>query len=331
MSKVTIPQNYPRIAEKQKNAGFLDLDRLVPHKKKIQYQQLCGIIEKAIEYASHKSSREILEIPDEASDEETRKIYFKEGQRLFAYFKKYCGDPATTAYDCHGRHYRIVAAEQFHNRSLQKERMNSGWRYQRMAYQCAEISKRFLSVSDIGAIEADFNLQIKTVNYPSAPIINIYISVKNRTNTMGGQDWPKAIFALEEMAKSDKNRQGPYLCVFGIAMERGLRIIRGSSKTKKPYSINTEVWLSDFFWPFVSNYSYEEMMLAVCDVLIAQGEKAENRIIGVPPPKELVESFGYFCKEYGLLDGKGLFDNPKKLVSFFCHNIIAKKDSKSNV
>jgi hypothetical protein len=43
---------------------------------------------------------------------------------------------------------------------------------------------------------------------------------------MGGQDWPKAISALENVARSDKNRSGPYICVFGIAIDKGQRQIR---------------------------------------------------------------------------------------------------------
>lgn len=66
--------------------------------------------------------------------------------------------------------------------------MNSGWRYQFIAKDAAIITQRFDSISDIGASEADFNatvVEIKT-NRP----INFYVSVKNRTNTLGGQDWP---------------------------------------------------------------------------------------------------------------------------------------------
>jgi hypothetical protein len=219
MARTTIPQNYPRVGEGQAFEGFLDRQHLALHNRKLTQQELREIIVAAIEYANRKSSRAILDIPADVSDEDARQIYFREGNKLFAYFKRYYGDPATTAYECQGRHYREVAAEQFHNRTLQKERMNSGWRYQRIAFRCAERSQRFHAVSDIGAVEADFNVIVDTMNYPAAPVVNIYISVKNRINTLGGQDWPKAISALEEVAKNDKNRQGPYLCVFGIAMD----------------------------------------------------------------------------------------------------------------
>jgi len=324
-AKPTIPQPYPRIGEGNKFAGALDTDQIVGHTGKIPTGDMKQIIKGAVEYANRKSSRAILDIPDSASDEEAKKIYLNQGRALFAYFKKYCGDPATTAYECCGRGYDQVAAEQFFNRALQKGRMNSGWRYQRIAFQCAQASKRFKSVSDIGSMEADFNVTIETVNYSSAPIVNIYTSVKNRMNTLGGQDWPKAIAALEEVAKNDKNRSGPYLCVFGIAMDRGLRSIKKHGKTKQPHSINTEVWLSDFFWPFFSNYTYEEIMLAVYELISEQGLKKENRTIGIAPPAELVESFGHQCKHYGLIDEQGKFNDAKKLVNFFCTELIVKK------
>jgi hypothetical protein len=108
--------------------------------------------------------------------------------------------------------------------------MNAGWRYQFIAKDAAIDSNRFNSVSDIGTSEADFNATILELN-TNKPI-NIYVSVKNRTNTMGGQDWPKAIRAMETMAQSDKNRTGPYLCVFGIAMEKGMRSIKNEGKLR---------------------------------------------------------------------------------------------------
>jgi hypothetical protein len=328
MAKTTIPQNYPRVGEGQKFEGFLDGLCITPHKRKLTQQELREIIVAAIEYANRKSSRAILDIPANVSDEAAQQIYLREGTKLFAYFKRYYGDPATTAYECQGRHYREVAAEQFHNRTLQKERMNSGWRYQRIAFRCAERSQRFHAVSDIGAVEADFNVVVDTMNYPAEPVVNIYISVKNRINTLGGQDWPKAISALEEVAKNDRNRQGPYLCVFGIAMDRGERIVKRAAKTHIPYSSNTEVWLADFFWPFFSNQSYEEIMLAVYDVFAKQGMSKENRTVGIAPPPELVEAFGSECHKHGLMDSQGVFNDAHKLVKFFCQKLPrAKKGS----
>ena len=330
--KLTISQPYPRIGEGKKYAGMLDNERVTGHIGKIPKADLRQIIKGAVEYANRKSSRAILDIPESISEVAAKEIYLKEGRMLFAYFKKYCGDPATTAYECHGRSYSLVATEQFFNRALQKGRMNSGWRYQNIAFHCARASKRFKTVSEIGSMEADFNVTMETVNYADAPSVNIFVSVKNRTNTLGGQDWPKAIAALEEVAKTDKNRdikKIPYLCVFGIAIDRGQRSIKRNGKTKQPHSTNTEVWLSDFFWPFFSNYTYEEIMLAVWEFITEQGLKKENRTIGIAPPSELVESFGNQCRQYELIDDDGKFNDAKKLVKFFCTQLVSPKPSKS--
>src|SRR5262249_39294887 len=276
----------------------------------------------AISRAEQKSSRQILGILDSLEESEKIKIYNNKGKKLFEYFRRYYGDQATTAYDCIGKHFSDIAKEQFRNQTLQKERMNSGWRYQYIAKDCAEKSRRFLTVSDIGTAEADFNATLSIVDDRKG-VLNIYVSIKNRTNTMGGQDWPKAIYALEDVARTDKNRTGPYLCVFGIVMERGQRLIKANKKNKSPYSVNTEVWLSDFFWPFFSNYSYVEIVRAVLEILLEEerqkqpiSKAAREAII----PKELIESFGEHCKRAGLLDEEGKFNDPLKLIDFFCQN-----------
>lgn len=315
------PQSYPRIDDDEhKYAGFLDESELVPHHSRVDSDRLREIIEEAIVYASLKSSREILDISDELSEEEIEAIYLKEGGELFKYFVRYCGDPAATAYDCLGKHYSEVAREQFHNRTLQKERMNSGWRYQHMAKDMSLESRRFASLSDIGAAEADFNAVIRLKDKSKKPIC-IYVSIKNRTNTMGGQDWPKAIKALEEVAETDKNRPGPYICVFGIAMEHGLRIIKKKQKSKEPHSVNTEVWMSDFFWPFFTNFSYMEVIEAVVDALGSVEREGKVRLDYSNIPPSLVESFGQSCDNLGLLDAEGNFFNAHRLARLFVMGI----------
>jgi hypothetical protein len=194
--------------------------------------------------------------------------------------------------------------------------MNSGWRYQYIAKDCAVRSRRFITVSDIGASEADFNGTMNIVD--SSKTLNIYVSIKNRANTMGGQDWPKAISALESVARSDKNRSGPYICVFGIAIDKGQRQIRRIGKTKAPYSVNTEVWLSDFFWPFFANYTYAEIAKAVFEVLMDAGPKEQQRL-AMPIPDELIDSFGDACRAQHLLDDEGRFNDPLRLIDVFCN------------
>jgi len=312
MGKTTM-QRYPRLPD----SDLLDDDALVPHKYKIPVDKFKEIIISAIETAGRKSSRAILNLPDDASEEEVQKTYQKEGWELFKYFIKYCGDPASTAHQYLQRKCVDVAKEQFRNRTLQKERMNSAWRYQFIAKDAATASKRFESVSDIGLAEADFNAVIRYKHSKSK--LAIYVSVKNRSNTMGGQDWPKAIPALEKEAKLDKNRDGDYICVFGISMERGQRSIRHSQKTGNAYSINTELWFSDFFWPFFSNYSYEEVTKFVLEVLLANQE--QNFAVSEDVPQELVESFQEYCREANLLDKHGRFNDAYKLVELFCRKV----------
>jgi hypothetical protein len=145
---------------------------------------------------------------------------------------------------------------------------------------------------------------------------------------LGGQDWPKAIQALENAARSDKNRTGPYCCVFGIAMDRGSRYIKRAQKTKIAHSVNTEIWLSDYFWPFFVNYTYEEIMTLVLDVLISSYE-ANNLSTEVEIPDKLLDSFGEACIRAGLVDTSGNFDDPHKLVRFFVSSLI-KKGTKKN-
>jgi hypothetical protein len=273
-------QHYPRQAD-----NLLDDRNLVRHSYKIPIVELKAIIIEAIENANQKSSRVILNLPDNASPEIITKTYTKEGKELFKYFVKYCGDAATTALQCSGRKCSDIAREQFRNRTLQKERMNSAWRYQYIAKDTASASKRFDNISDIGLAEADFNAVIKYRKSKSK--LTVYVSVKNRSNTMGGQDWPKAIAALERVASGDKNRIGDYICIFGLSVERGNRLMKGN-KARVPFSYNTELWFADYFWPFFSNYSYEEIATLVLDVLISSKAKfssSEN------VPQELIDSF----------------------------------------
>jgi len=313
------PQNYPRINdEKSRYVGCLDESTLVVHKLKISLTQLKAIIRAAIINANRKSSRSILSIPSNALPEEIENIYQRAGKTLFKYFKKYYSDPAATAHQIHNRHYSDVGKEQFRNQTLQKERMNSGWRYQFLVIDCAQQSQRFKSVSDIGTTEADFNAVIEFLDSTRKPL-SLYVSVKNRSNTMGGQDWPKAIRALEKVASEDKNRTGSYCCIFGIAMDRGQRVVRHEKKSKQPYSVNTEIWFSDFFWPFFANYSYEEIMTAVLDVLL-ETQTQEALPTEIEVPELILDAFGDECRKANLIDERGIFSDPYKLVRLFCQS-----------
>ena len=155
-----MPQDYPRSED-----GLLDEAKLAPHTRKIPFEELKIVIRDAIASAARKSRREILELADGLSDQEKSKLYRKKGKELFTYFRRYYGDPAATAYDCLNKHYREIAIEQFRNQTVQKQRMNSGWRYQYIAKDCAVRSRRFITVSDIGASEADFNATMNIIEF----------------------------------------------------------------------------------------------------------------------------------------------------------------------
>jgi len=303
------PQEYPRLSDSR-----LDDSKLQQHIYKIPLDELKKIIRMAIEDANKKSSREILNIPEGLSESELQKAYRKGGQELFKYFRKSYSDPAVTAYECLHRDYREVGREQFRSQRLQRIRMNSGWKYQFIAKDLASASKRFVSVSEIGgAKQTDFNAQINRIDENNGSV-SLYVSVKNKSDTVGGQDFPNAVDALEKIARLDKNKRGPYLCVFGITMEIVGRHVRVENSTNRPYSVNTEIWGANYFWPFFSAYSYREIMQAVLEVLqeTAKPDPLENIV-----PDELLNAFGACCIEKELVDANGKFNDAKKLVDFF--------------
>ncbi len=314
---MSVPQNYPRIEDEEDHYyGYLDPDTLVPHQTKISSERLVHIITNAIVSANRKSGREVLAINEEMSDEEILQTYAAAGRRLFSYFRKYVSDPADFAYQIFNKSYHEVGTELFRRQTLQKERMNSGWRYQFLAVDAARESQRFISVSDIGAAEADFNAVIAFKDQERHPIpLSLYVSVKNRSDTVGGQDYPKAVNALEEYARSDRNRRGPYCGVMGIVMESGERRMR-KTRSGDYHSINVEMWLSDFFWPFFTNFSYKEIMLAVLDVLMSAHEPDELSP-DIMIPESVLDAFRAECEKAELLDENGIFNNPAKLVEFF--------------
>src|SRR4051812_43028447 len=90
-----------------------------------------------------------------------------------------------------------------------------------------------------------------------------------RIDTIGGGKLPDAIRSLEELANHDPNKTGPYCCAFGIAMETGRRRIPGQ-RNGRPHSTNVEMWPSNFFWPFFTGFTFEEIMNSVYAVLKEQ-------------------------------------------------------------
>ncbi|MEP7287458.1 MAG: hypothetical protein ABI947_17000 [Chloroflexota bacterium] len=313
----TVVQQYPRLEEGQ-FAGYLDDSKLVQHPepRQITPKVLKTLILRSIHDAEEKSSRLPFEIPPNLTPDQEGIFYSKEGHNLFTYFHDYPTDPAATAHEYYQKNYRDVGIDLFRNRMLQKGRMNSGWRYQFLAVECASQSGRFRNVSGIGTSKGDFSAIINLAGSPVRPV-NLYVSVKNRSDTLGGQDWPNSIVALESYAKSDQNKMGAYCCVFGIAMDRGQRRIP-RRRSGEAYSNNTEVWLSDFFWPFFSAYRYEEIMTAVLEALMAVEEDVEVLPTQINVPDKVLDAFGAACREAELTDELGNFTDAFKLVRFFC-------------
>lgn len=306
-----IPQKYPRDSE-----GLLDISKLASHRKSLTKSSLKKIVEAAIKYADSKASEDVFRAVAEPSSENRRRTAGASGSELLRHFQKYCIDPAQTALDTHGLHYSEVAVELAKNRLIQVMRMNVGWRYQYIAKDTASRTGRFLHISDLGGQESDFNA-VTVMN--NGDQLAIYVSVKNRTSTMGGQDWPKAIAALEKIAVEDRNRGGAYICVFGMAIEKGQRNIKKSNKSKQPHSMNTEHWMADFFWPFFSNKSFDEIAKAVLIVLKSKNRKAKDKDDFVP--KDVIDSFGAECRKYGLVNENGVFHDEIGLVEFLCGKV----------
>lgn len=320
-----VVQGYPRIEEAGSQAdGLLDDRELAQHARVVPINDLPQLILLAIEHANKKSSREMLSISKEASDDEKAVAYRKMGIDLFKYFRHYSSDPASTAFQLHGQNCREVALQQFRNKALQKERMNAGWRYQYLAIDCAQRTRRFVSVSELGLTEADFNAVVE-ITKTKKPL-SLYVSVKNRANTIGGPDWPNAIQALENLAVTDRNRHGPYICVFAFVIESGGRSVK-RTKDRSLRSPNTELWASDFFWPFFANYTYEQIMQTVLQVLMTnpQAEKASPEV-----PQEIIDTFEENCKRAGLVDERGIFNDPATLVKFFCSQHISNQRKRIN-
>lgn len=70
MAKMIKAQNYPRIEDINDDFdGFLDETKLQPHTYKIPKDTLRGIIKRAIVSANTKSSRAILNIPENTSND----------------------------------------------------------------------------------------------------------------------------------------------------------------------------------------------------------------------------------------------------------------------
>jgi hypothetical protein len=291
-------QRYPRDPN-----DFLDPTTAKKITKKFSQAELDAVVRKCIVKANAKSGTQALVLPRNASTEQIKVAERKAAAELFKKFQKYCVDPARADADFAGKHVDAIATTLDQNQLGSRSRMNAGWRYQFLALELAsKLPERFAQVSG-GGKHSDISATLLLKNGDE---VRLYISVKNRSDTISGSKWPAAIESLEQEAIRDINRtEGSYLCVFGAAMEKGQR------KRMSP-SVNTEFWKSDFFWEFLTGLSYEETMEAVARILeLDKGQSAEGLI-----PAGVLTEFQALCIQKGLVGANGTF-LPKKLLKFF--------------
>ena len=316
IEEFVMPQPYPRITdEDNRYHSCLDTSFLQPHlENKISPQRMEELFISAIQRADQKSSRVFFKVPEDATLEQTQGVFYHAGVDLFDYFKKYYGDPPVSAIKVSGKDYKEVAMEHLMYKQIQRGRMNSGWRYQYFVVDCARECARFISVGDIGTTEGDFSAVVGINNW-QFDTLNLYVSVKNRSNTMGGQDWPGAINGIETLARHDRNRVGPYICIFGIAMDI-TRSERRIPKTKDGHtrSSNTEVWMSNFFWPFFTNYSYVEIMQFALKTI---RKFSQNESMSDQDKEFFLQGFKQECNNASLLTPEGKFKDDTAILDFF--------------
>lgn len=128
-SAKTVPQLYPRIDDdSRKEYGCLDDSTLVAHPGKLPSKKLKGLIRDAIRNANSKSSREILSIPADATENEVAEIYEREGKNLLMYIKTSCFDPPLFVQKLYQKSYTDVCLEQVKEYLSWKLRENDRFR-----------------------------------------------------------------------------------------------------------------------------------------------------------------------------------------------------------
>lgn len=298
---MSVVQSYPRVKiPLHKDEGLLDIECLKPLDAKIDPEIMPGLIKKAIEYAAQKTKKEAVDIPDGADAETIKSLYAKAGKSLFDYFRR--PDPVYMASSLVGRHYSEVAEEFFYKRNTHLTSMNAGWRYQYLLVECAHKSGRFKSVSDLSTGDSDVNVIAETAD--GQDTVAIYITMKNRSDTISGGSGKAYLKGFEKSARDDKNRTAPYCCVIAYGMQTMQR--RGR---KKDFG-NFEVWPSNFLWPFVSGYSYGEIV----KMIIKSSPDADE----LPSlPDEIIEAFKQQCLKNKLINDEGVFPDQDAIINFF--------------
>jgi len=143
---------------------------------------------------------------------------------------------------------------------MQRHRMSIGVFYQ---YLLLELMRQRWPVFN-GSREGDIIADIETPTFQAG--LRLYISVKKSEDTVGGQDIPGVIRRIESVAKEDKNRSRPYLCVICVATPSAgkLRPYSEDRRVKcsaagSPYSLNCEFWGPGFVFPYVTGRDAKEI------------------------------------------------------------------------
>jgi hypothetical protein len=282
---------------------MFDVSSMAHNASPLNETKLRAAIERSIVKADEKSMRSMLDERDGSGGSAPKRA----GQKLFQIFKRYCEDPATAPAKFAARSVDEVASEIFLTQESNNSRMNAGWRYQFLAIELARLhGSRFTAVNG-GNMEADIHAICPLKNGRD---LHLYISIKNRSNTISGSRRRAAYTELETYANADKNRAGgPYLAVVGITIEHG-------DRSQSSYSNNIETWKSDFFWPFFSGRSYKDIMLAVGRVLGQEKSKLEV-IAAKKLPVQTLAEFIAQCSRAGLLKNEKTFKDASDLVDFF--------------
>jgi len=292
-------QPYPRDAD-----GLLKLDLLPEGKTRISEVILRDAISDAIHKANKKSSRDpVLDELNTGAERANQTA----AKRLFALFRNYSADPAEASVHILGRTPYDIVTEIYRSLLEKRLRMNAGWRYQFLAEELASKSERFERVSGLGTRE-DFTVIVRLKNGSE---VNVYVSVKNRRDTISGKDYPAVITRMEAEPSNDRNRVGPYLIVIALAIHPGKNRSRMRNKDKQLISENFELWPANFFWPFVAGVSYETIMAAVASQI--------KRVALPSLPVEVSDYFEQLCREAGLLQD-GAFHDQGALLKLFCRS-----------
>jgi len=145
---------------------------------------------------------------------------------------------------------------------MQRHRMSIGDFYQ---YLLLELMRQHWPVFD-SSREGDIVADIETPTFQQG--LRLYISVKKSADTVGGQDIPGVIRRIESVAKEDKNRARPYLCVICIATPSHGKLLSYSEDRRvkcntsgSPYSLNCEHWGPGFVFPYITGRNAREIYI----------------------------------------------------------------------